>query len=59
MLRRILIIVLVVVVIIVAIFAIQWFLNRDSDDASTPEDETVAVVDESDTITDEGVVDEG
>ena len=58
MLRRILIILLVAIVIIVAILAVQWFLNRNSDDASAPEDETTAVVDESGTAPDEGVVDE-
>lgn len=45
MLRRILIIILVVVVIIAAIFAIQWFLNRDSETEESTE-APVVVVDE-------------
>ncbi len=49
MLRRILVILLVVIVIIAAIFAIRWFLNRDSGETEAPTDETVAVVDESGT----------
>ena len=59
MLRRILIIILVAVVIIAAIFAIRWFLNRDSGEAEEPEGDTVAVVEEGDVTTGDGAVEEG
>lgn len=64
MLRKILIIILLAVVIIAAIFAIQWFLNRDSgDEAETPLEDGTTVVDEggastSDDVDGEGSVDE-
>jgi LysM repeat protein len=47
MLRRILIIILVVVVIIAAIFAIRWFLNRDSGSEEAT-DEPAGIVDGAD-----------
>lgn len=68
MLRRILIIILVVVVIIAAIFAIRWFLNRDSspeESLEVPSEVPAEVVDGVDvtkndvTNTDVVVVEEG
>ncbi|MCZ7673314.1 MAG: LysM peptidoglycan-binding domain-containing protein [Chloroflexi bacterium] len=61
MLRRILIIILVVIVIIAAIFAIRWILNRDSGEAATQPDgiEVTAIVDDSTTVEETTVVDEG
>ncbi len=57
MLRRILIIILVVVVIIAAIFAIRWFLNRDSGSEEAT-DEPAGVVEgtDVDVTNDEAIV---
>jgi LysM repeat protein len=59
MLRRILIIILVAVVIIAAIFAIRWFLNRDSGEVEEPEGDTVAVVEEDDAANGDNAVENG